>query len=379
MTLDARALLMAVRAEALSASHPRARVQASLLGMTPPDRPIRAIALGKAASAMLEGARDAWNIAEDDARVFAGAHPVPDHTSIDAADSAITFARDGGDALRLFLVSGGASSMLCAPHEDGSLELKQRVTAVLLGAGLDVASMNVVRAHLSRIKGGGLARAAGNAPRITVVVSDVLLGDASAVGSGPTLPDLTTGDDARRIADSVGLTNLPFHETPKNLGPAPCIVAASPQVLAEETARALEARGIRARILAPSVVAPEELFRDYVHLASTLQVGHAIVRVAEPTMLVHAAAGTRGGRCTHLAAMMAGNLPPGVHFLAAASDGIDGGSGTAGAIVSREIDGAADAIARFDTGPFHCRAGTAIAEGATGNNLADLHVLVRLT
>ena len=371
-----RDLLLAVRSDALAFSEPRARVREALAAMPRPTKRVRAIAVGKAAGAMLEGARDAWSLAPDEGRTFGGAHPVPDRTSIDAAEAALAFAASGGDAIRLFLVSGGASAMLCAPYADFSLAGKQDVTRALLRAGLDVARINVVRAHLSRIKGGGLAKAAGDHPRITVVVSDVLFGDASAVGSGPSLPDASTVEDARRIAESAGLFGLPLHETPKDLAPAPCVVASSPEVLARAATAALEQRGFSVTVLAPSIASVDELATEYVQTATSMAPRTAVVRVAEPSLVVPASAG-RGGRSTHLAARVAQSLPPGVAFLAAASDGVDGVSGTAGAIVTGPIDGADNAIARFDTGELHLRAGTAIAEHPTGNNLADLHVVLR--
>ncbi len=376
---SARALLLAVRDEALARTEPRSVVRSALAGRPRPAR-VRVTAFGKAARAMLDGARDAWALGDDEARIFGGAHPIPDATSVAAAEAALAWVRAGGDATQVFLVSGGASAMLCAPWPDGSLALKRDVTEKLLRAGLDVASINVVRAHLSRIKGGWLAHAAGAAPQLTVVVSDVIAGDANAVGSGPTLFDSSTVDDALRIAAAAGLGALPFHETPKapGTGPREVLVASSPEALARAAATALEARGVAAKLLPPSVASASALADEYAALARTLGAGAAVVRVAEPSLVVPPSAGA-GGRSTHLAALLAPALPPGVAFMAAASDGVDGVSGTAGAIVDATLPDPTAALAAFATGPLHLRSGTALAAGATGSNYADLHVLVKLT
>jgi hydroxypyruvate reductase len=114
-----------------------------------------------------------------------------------------------------------------------------------------------------------------------------------------------------------------------------------------------------------------------VNRARRLRAGEAIVRAAEPSVVVPKRAG-RGGRSSHLAALVARELPKDVTFAAIATDGIDGASGTAGAIVTTLAGPDLDrAIARFDTGTVLRRAGTALISKPTGHNLADLHVLVR--
>lgn len=375
--MNARELLLAIRADALARLDPRTRVRDVLRARPRPAR-VRVTALGKAARTMLEGARDAWALAQDEGRAFGGAHPIPDETSVAAGEDALAWVRAPGAELHVFLVSGGASAMLAAPWPDGSLALERDVTTKLLGAGLDVASINVVRAHLSRIKGGWLARAAGATARLTVVVSDVIVGEARAVGSGPTLPDPTTIDDARRIAARAGLGDLPFHETPKDLDPGDLVVAASPADFARAAAAALAERGVTATVLEPSIASIDALALEYAARAPTLPVGGAIVRAAEPALVVPSGAGA-GGRSTHLAARLAPRLPLGVTFMATATDGVDGTSATAGAIVDASLPDPTGALAAFATGPHHRAAGTALAAEPTGANYADLHVLVRLT
>ena len=107
------------------------------------------------------------------------------------------------------LLSGGASALLPSPAEGITLEDKARTTALLLRAGATIHEMNAVRKHLSRLKGGGLARAAAPARVVTLVLSDVVGDDLSTIASGPTVPDPTTFADAlsvlrrREILDDV--------------------------------------------------------------------------------------------------------------------------------------------------------------------------------
>jgi glycerate-2-kinase len=109
-----------------------------------------------------------------------------------------------------------------------------------------------------------------------------------------------------------------------------------------------------------------------------------VVRAAEPSLAVEAGKRGRGGRSTHLAALVAAELPPGVVFLAAASDGVDGTSDTGGAAVDASLltrvtrDALARAVAAFDTGPLLASAGMTLPRRPSGTNLADVHVLARV-
>jgi len=114
----------------------------------------------------------------------------------------------GRDDLLLVLLSGGASALLPAPVAGVSLEEKAAATAVLLRAGATIHELNAVRKHLSRLKGGGLARLAGKARVATLVLSDVVGDDCSTIGSGPTVPDPTTYADALAALDRRGVRRL---------------------------------------------------------------------------------------------------------------------------------------------------------------------------
>lgn len=381
-----------------------------------PRRPIpHVVAIGKGAAAMAEGAAAKWGkgienalvVVPDETDVTAllavlrrarsletttivrSAHPLPDARSVRAARLALALASTAADDGRglLVLVSGGASSLVCAPADGVSLATKRAVARTLLRSGATVQDVNVVRKHLSRIKGGGLLRAAGASNVLTLVASDVVGGDLSDVGSGPSVADPSTLSEARALLRryAPAFAALPLARTVATRDAAArrseARFVASPEKLAEGVAKALRSRGIPTRVLSPSQGSVEEMAQTYVELAKRLRPGTAVVRAAEPSVTVHGRSG-RGGRSTHLAALVGRALRGRALFLAFATDGVDGSSGTAGAVVderflaragARAID---DALARFDTGKLHRDARTALPEGASGHNLADLHVLV---
>jgi hypothetical protein len=197
-----------------------ARVR-GLLGARPRGR---VLAVGKAASAMLAGAWDATVeraliVVPEGTRVpWAGArvevrlstHPSPSVASLEAAAAALAFAEEGID---LALVSGGASALLSAPAPGLTLARKVEVTSALSNAGVPIRTLNLVRRHLSTIKGGGLARVSRR-PTLSVLLSDVLEGGPEDVGSGPTVADPTTAEEARAVLAEHGL-EAPVVETLK--------------------------------------------------------------------------------------------------------------------------------------------------------------------
>jgi glycerate 2-kinase len=173
------------------------------------------IAAGKAAGAMLQGAAETMTAVRGMAAVPPGSpaitvrgvdvipagHPWPDAGSLRAAERALALAREvAGDSL-LVLLSGGASAMLAAPSAGLTLDHKVATSRALMAAGAAIDELNCVRKHLSRIKGGRLGAAAGG-PVVTLALSDVhgpVPDDPSVIGSGPTVPDATSFEDALSI------------------------------------------------------------------------------------------------------------------------------------------------------------------------------------
>ena len=366
-----------------------------------------AIAIGKAAPAMMQGALASWGARieraivvcpdqtpcplDEDARleVLRAGHPLPDARSVDAAARLLALAHGASrEDLLLVLVSGGASALACAPHAGLGFDTKLDATHALLDAGASIEEFNTVRRHLSRIKGGGLTRATRG--HVTAfLASDVIGGAPHDIGSGPTTPDPTTIADARAVLARYApqFSSMALVESLKPTDEAASrerhSIVIGPDVLVDHAARSLARCGLSPSRLSPSKSSVSDLAGEYARLARSLGPGEARLRVAEPSLRVDASPAGRGGRSGHLAAVLAPRLAPGTVFLAGASDGADGTSGAAGAIVDPSfltrisMSSHADHIARFDTAALHEVAGTAIFTGPTGVNLCDLHILAR--
>jgi glycerate 2-kinase len=383
-----------------------AALVASALPPRPPARArVRVIAAGKAAPEMARGVRSVWSSRieqtlvvtpdgtpcdESDARleVLRAAHPLPDARSVAAGERALSLARGEAKDLLVVLISGGASALLCAPIEGVTLADKVGVTAALLASGAPIEDINLVRRHLSRIKGGGLTRAAAPGRVLALLASDVIGGHPHDIGSGPSVSDPTTVDEARQALTrwAPAFSRLPLQGTLEPGEPAArrhrARVIATPTDLAEAVARSLTDRGLACGVLPASSESAGELASEYLRACDELAPGSAIVRSAEPRVAVTFDRPGRGGRAGHIAALVGRRLREGFVFLAGASDGVDGTSGASGAVVDASFRSMGDgrieeAVATFDTARLHEEAGTVIRLGPTGKNFADVHVLLR--
>lgn len=391
------------------------------------ERTVHVIAVGKAAPAMAAGAitrlgsaiarclvvaPDETPAIETEAAarragiaerltVLRASHPLPDARSVRAGVACLAAARAEERVSFVVLVSGGASALACVPAAHVTLRTKRAIARAMLDSGASVQEINVVRKHLSLLKGGGLARAAAPSSVLTIVASDVIGGSAADVGSGPSVPDASTVGDARRLlrayAPSFARVSLSrtLAASEEDATRLRAKVVLSPEDLVRAVGRLLTRAGVAVRVLPPSQASAEELAAEYAALARRASRSggrpRAFVRAAEPSVVVALGRG-KGGRSTHIAALVGRALgcfarrAPTVRFAALASDGVDGGSGTAGAVVDARFAagvearlgaGALDrAIASFDTGPLHQIMKTAIFSAPTGQNLADLHVLL---
>lgn len=181
-----------------------------------PERPggrVVVVGAGKASARMAEAVEASWGPCEGivitrygyarpcrGIEIVEAAHPVPDMAGLAATGRMLALLRDlGPDDFVLALISGGASALLVAPAEGVTLAEKQAVNAALLASGAPIQAMNTVRKHLSRVKGGQLAAAGQPARMLALMVSDVPGDDPALIGSGPTVGDATTPDEARAI------------------------------------------------------------------------------------------------------------------------------------------------------------------------------------
>ncbi len=290
------------------------------------------------------------------------AHPVPDAAGLAAAERILAMVQGlTKNDLVLCLISGGGSALLTLPAEGMNLEEKQRINKALLNSGANIAEMNCVRKHISRIKGGRLAAACAPARVVTLTISDVPGDDPSIIASGPTVPDAGTCADALAILKRYNI-DVPAAllaqlesgalETPK---PGDKLfeghevhMIATPQQSLEAAAAAARAAGVQAHILSDEIEG-ESREVGKVHAALARAVAHRGQPFSRPCVILSGGETTvtvrkqpegtprgRGGRagefCMGLALALQGQ--PGVYALAADTDGIDGVEDNAGAFVA---------------------------------------------
>ncbi len=339
--------------------------------------------------------------------VVEAAHPVPDDAGLRAARRIFDLARGlTADDLVLCLISGGGSSLLTMPAPGLTLADKQAINKALLASGAAIDEMNCVRKHLSAIKGGRLGAMCAPARVVTLLISDVP-GDApEVIASGPTLPDPTTCADALAILRRYGIAMPPAvraglesgaFETPKPGGAAfaghEVRIIATPQMSLQAAAAAARAAGLPAHVLSDDIEG-ESREVGKVHAA----LARAVARRGEPferpcvilsggeTTVTLKAQGGRGGRATEflLGCAVALQSEPGVHVLAADTDGIDGVEDNAGAFVAPNTLARArslglkpaDFLDRNDAYGFFEPLGDLLRTGPTFTNVNDFRALL---
>ncbi|WP_128000835.1 glycerate kinase type-2 family protein [Piscinibacter defluvii] len=341
--------------------------------------------------------------------VVEASHPVPDEAGRQAAARILALAQGlTADDLVLCLVSGGGSALLSLPAPGLTLEQKQEINKALLKSGAAIDEMNCVRKHLSAIKGGRLAALCAPARVVTLLISDVP-GDApEVIASGPTVPDPTTCADALAIlerygiplpaAARVGLETGSF-ETPKPGDPRfaghQVHMIATPQQSLEAAAALARRAGVDAHILSDEIEG-ESREVGKVHAALARAVARRGAPFAKPCVILSGgettvtvrAKGGRGGRATEflLGCAIALQGEPGVHVLAADTDGIDGVEDNAGAIVAPDtLERAAakglkaqDYLDRNDAYNFFAPLGDLVVPGPTFTNVNDFRALLVL-
>jgi hydroxypyruvate reductase len=277
--------------------------------------------------------------------VIEAGHPVPDKAGISATKRALKLADEvDADDLVLVLLSGGASANWIAPAPGLTLEEKQATTRALLKSGAAIGEINTVRKHLSRIKGGRLAKRASPAKVMTLAISDVPGDDPAVIGSGPTVPDPSTLEDARAIAARYGLAlpdavrralEDPANETPKPgdevfAGADYRIVARPADGLAAAAARA-EAAGYECIVLGGRLQGEaREVAAEHARLALSVRAeARRAVILSGGELTVTLRGQGQGGPNQEYALSLAIHLggAPGIAGLAADTDGTDGGGG----------------------------------------------------
>jgi glycerate 2-kinase len=424
--MTARTLLDGLFRTAIAAAHPSSCLP-SHLPAPPPSGRLVVLAAGKAAGAMTEVAEqhylDRGKLPPDRLTGLAvtrhgygrpsrrietveAGHPVPDAAGLAATEKALRIADEAtADDLVLVLLSGGASANWIAPADGLSFADKQTVTRALLRSGANIGEMNTLRKHLSRIKGGRLARRAQPARVLTLAISDVPGDDPAVIGSGPTVPDPTTLSDAQAIvtrfrlelAEAVARALAdPGNESPKPGDPA--FAATEFRLIARpaDAFRAVEDAARKAGyepVLLGDRLEGEARSVAAGHAARALDLqkqGRRAVLLSGGELTVTIRGQGRGGPNQEYALALAIALrgAPGICALAGDTDGTDGGGGSASDPAGAAIDGTtleraralgldpAQFLADNDSTGFFTRLGDLVETGPTCTNVNDFRAIV---
>jgi hydroxypyruvate reductase len=339
--------------------------------------------------------------------VIEAGHPVPDEAGLRGADASLKLAATAtADDLLLVLLSGGGSANWIAPVDGIGFAQKQQVNRALLRSGAPIGEVNTVRKHLSRIKGGRLARAGARADAIvTLAISDVPRDEPSAIASGPTVPDPTTLADARALVARYGLTldeavvralNDPANESCKPgdgaFARARFEIIARPKQSLDAAVKVARDAGYEVLDLGADLEGEaRDVAADHAKLALEARAGGrklAILSGGELTVTVRG--NGRGGPNQEYALSLASLLKdtPGISALAADTDGADGGAGSAsdpaGAVIdartfaamrAQNLDPAAY-LANNDATAFFDATGDLLLTGPTLTNVNDVRVIL---
>ncbi len=423
---DRRPLLRAIFDAAVAAAHPDV-VLAAHLRPAPKGRVI-CLAAGKGAAAMAAAAerhyldalgldparltglattRHGHGVPTRRIKVIEAGHPVPDEAGLKAADETLRLAAEAtADDLLLVLLSGGGSANWIAPADGVSFAQKQQVNRALLRSGAPIGEMNIVRKHLSRIKGGRLARAGQRAAEIaTLAISDVPHDDPSAIASGPTVPDPSTLADARALVARYNLTvddavrralEDPGNESCKPgdtaFARAHFEMIAKPKASLDAAIKVAKDAGYEVIGLGADLEGEaRDVAADHARLALKAQSeGKRIAIISGGELTVTVRGNGRGGPNQEYALALADLLKDttGIVALAADTDGADGGAGSAtdpaGAVIDQTTFAKmkslglspAAYLANNDATAFFSATGDLLLTGPTLTNVNDVRVIL---
>ena len=343
-------------------------------------------------------------------KVYEAGHPIPDESGIRATGEIIKLLRDTDErTLVLCLVSGGGSALFVSPYKGIALAEKQLITDLLLRAGADITELNSVRKHLSKVKGGRLAEIASPAKIISLMISDVIGDKLDVIASGPTAPDTSTFNDAADVINKFNLREKApksvldiidrgreglIPETPKANSPVfenvtNIIIGSNRKALEAAKNKALSL-GFEAEIISSGI---EGEAREVGKLLAKKAKGakaqrrrgtKCFISGGETTVIVRGAG--KGGRNTELALGFAMEVEGigGVTLLSAGTDGTDGPTDAAGAIVDGETILKAKKLGldpkeyldNNDSYNFFNKINSLLITGPTGTNVMDVQIIV---
>lgn len=335
-------------------------------------------------------------------------HPIPDSTSIEAADKVINYVKKSTDQdLVLFLISGGGSSLLCRPSESITLDDKILVTDLLLKSGANINEINTVRKHISSIKGGRLAQLSEPSNCVSLIISDVINDDLSTIASGPTIEDSTTYKESLKILSKYNLINsIPknvlehltkgvdgsIDETPTKLTNINNKIICSNHLFKEELANA--ASNIGYKTITPNKNLTGEAAEEGKNLVGEINNAinlhkenkkMAIITGGETVVSIKGSG--KGGRNQELALSFLANLQGEIVstdwvLLSVGTDGIDGPTDAAGAIIDKEAEynyqrinlNINDYLSNNDSYTFLHKINSLYITGPSGTNVADIQI-----
>jgi glycerate 2-kinase len=317
-------------------------------------------------------------------------HPIPDQRGVEGAHRIAQIARESGRRdLLICVISGGASALMPLPASGVTLARKKEITRRLLASGANIHEINTVRKHMSAIKGGHLAELAHPATVVTLILSDVIGDDLSAIGSGPTVPDWTTCADAASVLRRYRIPSSPLTETPKRLAAIQNLIVGSNRQSIDTAAAKARELGYRPIVLSTTIDGEtREIARMHAALVrEAMARGYSrmcFLSGGETTVTIRGKG--LGGRNQEfvLAAIMALEKTSGVTILSAGTDGIDGPTDAAGAVADSSTLLRACALKldarRFlddnDSYHFFQRVGGLVNTGPTGTNVMDVRILL---
>lgn len=390
------------------------------LGAFLPEKPagrVVVIGAGKASARMAEAVEKVWGPCEglvitrygyarpcEGIEIVEAAHPVPDEMGFVATKRMIELVSGlGENDYVLALMSGGASALLIAPAGEISLAEKQAVNQALLASGAPIGQMNVVRKHLSRVKGGQLAAAAYPAKMLALLISDVPGDNPAEIGSGPTVGDTSTTADAKAILEQWKIevpasvqqvlaagSGVLKPDDEKLSGVSNVIFAAPSQSL--EAARTLaEAEGCDVEILGDALEGEaREVARAHAELALSRQTerpdgSRPLLLLSGGELTVTRRGEGVGGPNAEYALALAFALrgAPGIHAIACDTDGVDGAAEVAGAVIGPDTLARADkagadveeALLTNDAHRFFDTIGDQVVTGPTLTNVNDFRAI----
>jgi hydroxypyruvate reductase len=344
--------------------------------------------------------------------IYEAAHPVPDAAGMQGAEALFQVAQQAGtDDLVLCLLSGGGSALLPAPSPGITLMEKQQVTGLLLECGASIDEINAIRKHLSRLKGGQLARLVLPATLITLVLSDVVGDRLDVIASGPTVPDPTTYQDCLEILRRYDLLpRLPVSvrahlqrgqagelaDTPKATDPAfacsQTVIIGSNRMALQAACAEAQGRGYKTLLLSSSLQG-ETRHIARMHAAIVREIRQSGAPLLPPACVITGGETTvtirgdgLGGRNQEFALAAALDIAglEGVAVLSGGTDGTDGPTPAAGARADGSTVARAHALGlapqtclrRNDSYHFFHALDDLLITGPTGTNVMDMHILL---